>query len=67
MHRHLEINLFAPGQSQAGERQRRRDRARGRRVEKLGVEGERAEMKADPDVSLPTDADLVLASARTLA
>ena len=46
-HRHVEIDLLAPGHSLRLERQRRRDRLGGRRVEQFGVERERAEIEAD--------------------
>src|SRR5262249_60022792 len=47
LHRHLEIDLLAPGERRARQRQGRGKRAGGRRVEKLGLEGERAKIKTD--------------------
>src|SRR5215208_5701711 len=46
-HRHLEINLLAPGHRRCGNGQCRRDCAGGHGVEKLGIERERAEVEAD--------------------
>jgi hypothetical protein len=45
--RNVEINLFAPGQRRAGERQCRGDGLCRRRIERLGIERDRAEIKAD--------------------
>src|ERR1700685_3986487 len=42
----IEINLLAPRHRRTGNRQRRRDRLCGRRVEQFGVERERTEVEA---------------------
>jgi hypothetical protein len=47
LHRNVEIDLLPPSHRRALNRQRRGDRLRGRRVEKLGVESERTEVEAN--------------------
>src|SRR5674536_41149 len=47
LHRHVEIDLLAPGQHGRRKRQRRRNRLGGGRIEQFGVERERAEIETD--------------------
>ena len=47
VHRHIEIDLLAPGQHRRRNRQRRRNSLGGRRVEQFSLERERAEIEAD--------------------
>ena len=50
--RDVEIDFLAPGQRRGRDRQRRRDRLRGRRVERLGVERQRTEIEANAHCGL---------------
>src|SRR5262249_9638510 len=51
--RDVEIDLLAPGQRRGGERQRRGNRFCRRRIERLGIERDRAEIKADAHENPP--------------